>query len=927
MMIYPSPFHPQSIGQHQFSAPGKSGKWLLLSLLFILLTLPGCSSLPEKQDDPLGLGIEELFSFLGENDRVRVAVLPLVDVPTEKEDELGAYLASDIIYQISSRPNGRVLVVERERIALLMQELELNTLSGVISESDVKRMGELSGADILLLGTKLELDEEIQTGLRLVDVESGEVRGAVKIKLPRSSEYASFSSSSQGSSQGSESGPAVASTDRTEAPVTGTAFSAGQEIAADLILSGSGHFPINDKMKAGFSSKLGSIIHFAGKPFYLDAGITYSRADTAGMVTDGPLSILGFSAGGGLELKDHLPVDLRLGGRLGYGLANLEQGGETSSAGALYWTTGAGVEIPLGDKFGINLEAGITTQTATYMAVETGIGFVVKDLFLSEKPKSTVNTESYDQVSPTEPDEPKPALKVTRSVEYTKGDLHLVDTGFALVFPVFYRYYNSNPIGMATLRNTGSDDIEDISVTVNIPRFMDLPQGQKTASVLGPGKETTFDLMVLFNDELLRVTEGTQVAAEITVSYTRKNEVQSYSLNTVIDVANRNAMTWDDDRKAASFVTARDPSLLAYARTVAGITGSDGKDMINKNIRTAMALFEAFHASGLSYVIDPVTPYTELAGSDGVDFLLFPVQTFQYGGGDCDDLSIAYTAALESVGIESAFITIPGHIFAAFNTGIPESEWKTVSSRQSEVIIHEGKIWIPVEVTILERGFMEAWATGAREWNNFEKENHSNLLIIREAWKLFEPIGLDRETRQTIEVPNLENLSQQYRQELDIFIDSVVDPEVALLLEKINTDGPSQVLYNRLGVLYARYGIYDEALVWLTKATAIGSGHQPFLNMGHIAFLEGDYSQAVSWYKKAETLAPGKATILLALARVEYEMGNQKTVLKYYGMIEEINPALAEKYSYLAGITKEEGRASEGDKRADTLPWELEEEF
>ena len=30
---------------------------------------------------------------------------------------------------------------------------------------------------------------------------------------------------------------------------------------------------------------------------------------------------------------------------------------------------------------------------------------------------------------------------------------------------------------------------------------------------------------------------------------------------------NRNAMTWDDDRKAAAFVTAKDPALLGFAKS------------------------------------------------------------------------------------------------------------------------------------------------------------------------------------------------------------------------------------------------------------------------------------------------------------------------------------------------------------------------
>ena len=38
-----------------------------------------------------------------------------------------------------------------------------------------------------------------------------------------------------------------------------------------------------------------------------------------------------------------------------------------------------------------------------------------------------------------------------------------------------------------------------------------------------------------------------------------------------LDVQNRNAITWDDDRRVAAFVTAKDTSILKFAKNTAGI--------------------------------------------------------------------------------------------------------------------------------------------------------------------------------------------------------------------------------------------------------------------------------------------------------------------------------------------------------------------
>ena len=53
-----------------------------------------------------------------------------------------------------------------------------------------------------------------------------------------------------------------------------------------------------------------------------------------------------------------------------------------------------------------------------------------------------------------------------------------------------------------------------------------------------------------------------------------------------------------------------------------------------------------------------------------VDFLQFPYQTLLYHGGDCDDLSILNCSLFEALGIQTAFITIPGHIYMAYEISL-----------------------------------------------------------------------------------------------------------------------------------------------------------------------------------------------------------------------------------------------------------------
>jgi hypothetical protein len=389
------------------------------------------------------------------------------------------------------------------------------------------------------------------------------------------------------------------------------------------------------------------------------------------------------------------------------------------------------------------------------------------------EPAGTASTGSPDPGSDPVADPVRgdsPARAVTSTVDHTRTTLHLVEAGFATVFPVFYRFYDDNPVGYATIRNGGDTVIGNIDVLVNIPAFMDLPQRQQVPQSLEPGELATFDLQVLFNNALLGVTEGTRVAAQISVSFDEVDGSRSYSVDTTLDVANRNAMTWDDTRKAASFVTAKDPAILGYAKGVAGVVRDGGRRVINTNLRTAMAMLSGFRLSGLDYVIDPSTPYIELSqNAQAIDFLQFPAQTFAYGAGDCDDLTISYASTLEAIGIRTAFITIPGHIYAAFNTGIPEDQIRRSFTQPDQVIAYEGDAWVPVEVTLLDQGFMKAWATGAEQWRQHDDLGQAELVPVQSAWLEFEPVGFDLGERQAIAVPNEEELLEIYVAELQQF--------------------------------------------------------------------------------------------------------------------------------------------------------------
>lgn len=139
------------------------------------------------------------------------------------------------------------------------------------------------------------------------------------------------------------------------------------------------------------------------------------------------------------------------------------------------------------------------------------------------------------------------------------------------------------------------------------------------------------------------------VSANVIIKYTQKGREYARKYVASMDMYDRNAITWDDDRKAAAFVTAKGPAVLEYAKNISGWIKQIRPTTIDKNLCIAMGMHNSLTEYGITYQIDPRTPFTEFSKDTlSVDFLQFPRQTLTYTSGDCDDLSILYSALLDS---------------------------------------------------------------------------------------------------------------------------------------------------------------------------------------------------------------------------------------------------------------------------------------
>ena len=307
------------------------------------------------------------------------------------------------------------------------------------------------------------------------------------------------------------------------------------------------------------------------------------------------------------------------------------------------------------------------------------------------------------------------------------------------VFPVLYSWYNDNSFGEVEVFNGENQTITRVNVYFYMEQYMRQPKLCGEIKKLKKNQSEKVELTSFFNERILELTEKTDATATIILEYYRYSKKERIEIPVTIPVYNRNSMSWDDDRRASVFVSARDANALSFAKQVAAAVRSNISPSKNENMQYAAALYEALSLWGMNYVVDPSSAYANNIGTTSIDFLQFPHQSLAYKGGDCDDLSILYCSLLESLGIESAFITVPGHIYAAFDTGLTEEDAKS-KFKADDVIYYEGRAWMPVEITLTKDGFEKARRYGINEWNKYAKTGEGMIYPMHDSWTIYNPV-------------------------------------------------------------------------------------------------------------------------------------------------------------------------------------------
>ncbi len=602
-------------------------------------------------------------------------------------------------------------------------------------------------------------------------------------------------------------------------------------------------------------------------------------------------SLLLTTIGGGINLFTFPLPRLKIAGSAGGGVyvGQYGSGDDAVSTGNLYWEVGTEV--------GYRFSPGFT--------VSAGVDYVD---FLREK-------DSLYQ-----------GLAVSLVVDLgfksrkTEGRAILDSAESSPVFPILASHYQEGEFGSITIRNGESAEIRNVEVRFEAGEYTSSPQLCGEIDYLPRNGGATLPLKASFSDRMMTVTEKVLTTGEIIIDYELLGEARTSRAETTISIHDRNSFTWKDPKVLAAFVSPNDRALLDFSKYVAGLVRSDTRPEVDSNLQYALALFEGFRLSNIAWSEDPQTPYRAMRRSpDEIDYVQYPHQTISYRGGDADDLAVLYAAAVESVGVPSAIIPLEEDVIVAVKLEYGKSGIRFFFSDPGDFIFLDDEVWVPVRVSLLREGFLRAWSEGARIAGETEM-SREQFFRLDEAWEKYPPAGvpgIQAVTEKLLE----EQVVRAFNNIVSLVVEREVSPKAERMRDAFGPNGGTGRQRNALGVLYARYGVYREALKEF-QAASRADYKMAHINIGNIAFLIGDYDTALSWYLKVSEEYPGNPAAIINLARTYYELDRFDEADYYFGIASEMQPELAERYSYLAArIEGSVARASAAMDRLGDMMW------
>ena len=492
-------------------------------------------------------------------------------------------------------------------------------------------------------------------------------------------------------------------------------------------------------------------------------------------------------------------------------------------------------------------------------------------------------------------------------------------------FAAMQSWYARNPIGTVTLVNTDRGTLTDVEISFYQKGYMDSPTASGKIEQMKAGESREVALYALFNDSVFSIEGVTPLTGEVVVSYKAQGRPAEQKQSVGFDLYDKRAMTWDDERKVSALITPDDSALKNYGGFIRQACKGEAVTGYSDSVQLGMQVFSALGEIGCLYQADSELPFTKVQGNTiAVDTVNLARETLKSGLGDCDDLTVLYCSMLEALAVETGFITVPGHIYAAINTKVASRDWSKVHPERGMTVEVGGELWVPVEITLIGKtGFLDAWRKGVEEWAQYDSAPEKRAFTVtRKARELYRPVGL-KEADLGLQYGGKEAILQGFRKDRDKLMERMVGEQVSVAQASGRKED-----WNRVGVSYAQFQQYGQAEQAFRKALSVDTGYlNAAINLGNLLFLRQKYEEALTAYRTArarlETQGEKGAVLmrlLINISRTYYQMERYGEAKDFYGKAVAVDAEKAKEYAYLAESAGGGARAADQrDPKIDIL--------
>jgi len=474
----------------------------------------------------------------------------------------------------------------------------------------------------------------------------------------------------------------------------------------------------------------------------------------------------------------------------------------------------------------------------------------------------------------------------------------------ANLFPSLMHWYGQHPPGSVTVSNPLASPVRKVRASLFIPGFMDLPVDSSVLDTLSPGDSRTFTLAPVFSQKVLELQEDMAVQAQVTVTWTAGGQEQAASRSVPATIYRNTALAWDDTRKISSYITPNESTISGFAaRALSGAAaGSPSAPRFSRSFLQAVRIIDALGSYGITYVQNLDAPFSKALGkAEIIDTVHFPRVTLYNRAGDCSDTTALLCSLLESVGIRTAAITTPGHIFMAFNSEEPAENASLFRTDTLEPVVKSGTVWIPIETTVLSQGFVAAWASASDLVRKYSASGPYEFIPVADMRDSYPALPLPAGSFTVAEPP-----APRVDAAVDVSVGKLTDQLYTARVKDMETtlaslSGRAAVRVRvQEGILHALFGHLPLAEAEFRKAISDDpSLVSPYVNLANVRLLSSDAEGALQVVKQGLARSPDSALLNLAAARIYAGRGDSATSATYLARVKQASPDLAARFADL----------------------------